>query len=247
MRRSGDSNKEHLISRGRWPPFGGCITRLTTDAAILGGRKQVMSLWARAGTMVLPVLHNPISATPSLLLFNSRRVNLDINKASAEELKEAFQVDGTRAGYIVQKREELGGFESWDQFKKVVPGFEDKMVENLEQAGLSIGERTSHGSGSHGHEARPDGEPASSHHDKSHSSRDSARKSVDINRASRDQLERAFQVDGQRAEYIVQKRQELGGFKSWEQFKQVVPGFEDQMVENLEEAGFTLGDKRKAA
>jgi DNA uptake protein ComE-like DNA-binding protein len=48
---------------------------------------------------------------------------------------------------------------------------------------------------------------------------------MNINAASREQLREAFQVDGQRAEYIIEKRKELGGVSSWEQFKKVVPGF----------------------
>jgi DNA uptake protein ComE-like DNA-binding protein len=35
---------------------------------------------------------------------------------------------------------------------------------------------------------------------------------MDVNRASKEELQSAFEVDGQRAEYIVRKRKELGGF-----------------------------------
>lgn len=68
---------------------------------------------------------------------------MDINNASVEELEQAFQVDGTRARYLAERRRELGGFRSWEDVKHVA-GFEDKMVENLKAAGLTIGapERT---------------------------------------------------------------------------------------------------------
>lgn len=67
---------------------------------------------------------------------------------------------------------------------------------------------------------------------------------MNINDASREELKRAFQVDDQRAEQIVRKREQLGGFKSWEQFKSEVPGFEDKMIENLQRAGLTLTERR---
>jgi len=54
---------------------------------------------------------------------------MDINKASAEELGKAFQVDGTRARYIVEHRQKQGSFKSWEDVKQV-PGFEDKMVDS---------------------------------------------------------------------------------------------------------------------
>lgn len=64
---------------------------------------------------------------------------------------------------------------------------------------------------------------------------------MDINQASRQQLEQAFQVSTERAEHILRKRDELGGFASWEQLKQSVPGIDDKTVANLQDAGLTLG------
>lgn len=167
---------------------------------------------------------------------------MDINKANPQELQEAFQVDGQRAEYIVHKREELGGFTSWEQFKQVVPGFEDKMVENLQHAGLTLNAR----SGQRQDHARETSH-SSKQHESDRSDANRKRRKLDVNRATADQLKEAFQVDGERAEYIVSKRKELGGFKSWEQFKEVVPSFEDKMVENLEDSGFTPGSEDKAA
>ena len=107
---------------------------------------------------------------------------MDVNKASADELERAFQVDGLRARYIVEERDKLGGFKSWDDVKKV-PGFEDKMVENLQTAGLTIGKPESRESTEKGHVSqRPGG--------------DSSR---DLNKASAEELERVSQIDGERA------------------------------------------------
>ncbi len=64
----------------------------------------------------------------------------DINRASAEELETAFEVDGTRARYIVDYREKHGPFRNWEDVKQV-PGFEDRMVENLQAAGLTLSEQ----------------------------------------------------------------------------------------------------------
>jgi DNA uptake protein ComE-like DNA-binding protein len=52
---------------------------------------------------------------------------MDINEASAEQLENAFQVDGVRARYIVDRRDKRGPFQSWEDVKQV-PGFEDKMA-----------------------------------------------------------------------------------------------------------------------
>jgi DNA uptake protein ComE-like DNA-binding protein len=146
---------------------------------------------------------------------------MDINRATKEQLEEAFQLDGQRAEYLVLTRQQLGGFKSWDQIKDEVPSFEDKMVANLQAAGLTLGGQR--------YQRKPrDGGGG----------RNGLR---DLNEASAAELEQAFQLDGQRAEYLVQKRQQLGGFKSWDQIKDEVPSFEEKMVEHLREAGFTLG------
>jgi DNA uptake protein ComE-like DNA-binding protein len=171
--------------------------------------------------------------------------NISTSTVRAAKLQEAFQVDGQRAEYIVRKREELGGFESWDQFKQVVPGFEDKMVENLESAGLTLNARSE----SHTNR-RPEAHSRSRSEGSEHannSQHSNSSKLRDINEASAEELRRAFQVDGERAEYLVRKRQQLGGFSSWDQIKTEVPSFEDKMIRHLEEAGFTLKPRNKAA
>jgi DNA uptake protein ComE-like DNA-binding protein len=160
---------------------------------------------------------------------------VNINSASREELQQAFQVDGERAEYLVRKRKELGGFDNWEQVKEVVPSFDDKMVENLQQAGLTLSD------GSNRDRSGGDG-AASRRSDHESSGRRNLR---DVNEATAEDFERVFQVDGERARYLVQRRQELGGFSSWEQIKQEVPSFEDKMIQHLEEAGFTMRHSRK--
>jgi DNA uptake protein ComE-like DNA-binding protein len=150
---------------------------------------------------------------------------MDINKASAEDLERAFQVDGTRARYIVEERDKLGGFESWDDVKKV-PGFEDKMVENLQAAGLTIGKaerRQSTTERASGHSA-------------------GASTSHNLNGATAEDLEQVSQLDGERARYLVEARNRIGGFKSWDDVKREAVSFEDRMVERLQDAGFTLDE-----
>ena len=43
---------------------------------------------------------------------------MNINNASAEQLEEAFQVDGTRARYLIEQRNKLGSFTTWEQVKQ---------------------------------------------------------------------------------------------------------------------------------
>ena len=150
---------------------------------------------------------------------------MDINKASAEELENAFQVDGTRAGYLIERRRKQGPFRSWEDVKQV-PGFEDRMIENLRAAGLTIGsEGESHATG----ERR---------------SEDTGRSGgLDINSASAEELQRVFQMDGTRARYLIESRNRIGGFRSWDDIKREAPSFDDGMIENLRKAGARLGSR----
>lgn len=144
---------------------------------------------------------------------------MDINKASAEELEQAFQVDGTRARYLVEYRNKNGGFRSWEDVKRV-PGFEDKMVENLRAAGLNIG-----ADGSASERSRAEG---------SHGG------ALDVNTATKEQLQQVAQIDGERAQYLLDARRRVGRFNSWDQLKREVPSFEDGMIERLKQAGARL-------
>lgn len=134
------------------------------------------------------------------------------------------------AEYLIERRRQLGGFKSWDDVKHV-PGFEDKMVENLQAAGLSIGSQRTGTSPSGAGEKRED-------RTTERSTRPS--RARELNSASAEDLQNAAQLDGQRAEYLIEARNRLGGFKSWDEVKREVPSFEDGMVENLQRAGFSL-------
>lgn len=65
---------------------------------------------------------------------------------------------------------------------------------------------------------------------------------MDINYASREELMRAFRVDGRRADALIRRREQLGGFKSWEDLADEVPGYGAAMVDGLVRAGVTLGE-----
>jgi hypothetical protein len=126
---------------------------------------------------------------------------MDINRASAEELKRAFEVDGERARYIIEKRNELGGFENWEQIKEIVPSIEDKMVDNLRAAGITIGPRNVRRVEVDGWVQNRTSE--SSKHEERHL--DSQRhKSKSVNSVSREELEEVCQIDGDRADYFLQ-------------------------------------------
>ncbi|SRR5579864_310108 len=83
---------------------------------------------------------------------------MDLNGASAEELERTFEVDGERARYIIEKRNQIGGFDSWEQVNEIVPSIDEKMVENLRAAGLSLGSRSDrdgHRQGRHNNDQQP--------------------------------------------------------------------------------------------
>lgn len=61
---------------------------------------------------------------------------------------------------------------------------------------------------------------------------------VDLNTASVEELERVGGIGRERAERIVRERP----FNSWEDLKRI-EGFSDKLINDLREAGATLGKK----
>ncbi|WP_437923630.1 helix-hairpin-helix domain-containing protein [Sorangium sp. So ce291] len=61
----------------------------------------------------------------------------DINKANAAELQQAFQVSEECAQTILARREELGGFSSWEEIQQVT-GISDATIESLKDGGFRI-------------------------------------------------------------------------------------------------------------
>ena len=153
---------------------------------------------------------------------------MNINQASAEQLERTAQIDGTRARYLVDYRREHGDFESWEEIKRV-PSYEEGMVERLQSSGFTLGGHD--GSASGGGRAEDDiDEDAIDEDHVEH----------DLNRASAEELEQTHMIDGERAQRLVEFREEHGDFTEWEQIK-AVSGFEEGLVERLQQAGFDLG------
>jgi competence protein ComEA len=75
--------------------------------------------------------------------------SIDLNSATAEEITSANidQVSEEKANSLIEFRDENGPFESWEDVKRV-PGFNDRMIENLRQGGASIGEEADTGESS---------------------------------------------------------------------------------------------------
>jgi DNA uptake protein ComE-like DNA-binding protein len=63
---------------------------------------------------------------------------IDLNSASEEELDRVGGIGEERARRIVQQRP----FGSWDDLKRV-DGFSEKLVDDLRQAGATLGEGSS--------------------------------------------------------------------------------------------------------
>jgi DNA uptake protein ComE-like DNA-binding protein len=63
---------------------------------------------------------------------------LDINRASLHTLEDIFH-SRERAQLIVNKRELLGDFKSWEDIKEKLPGFDDALIQRLRAAGLGVG------------------------------------------------------------------------------------------------------------
>lgn len=62
---------------------------------------------------------------------------INLNTADFEELADLPNVGEERAQDILEYREENGPFENWDDLLHV-PGFSQRLVENLKQSGVTI-------------------------------------------------------------------------------------------------------------
>ncbi len=63
-----------------------------------------------------------------------------------------------------------------------------------------------------------------------------ASKKVNINSASKEELMNLRMMGDTRAEYLLKNRP----YKSWEDVKDKVPSFSDQMIEDLKKSGATI-------
>jgi hypothetical protein len=68
---------------------------------------------------------------------------------------------------------------------------------------------------------------------------------IDINHANTHDLERVLR-DRDRAQLIVNKREVMGDFKSWEELQETVPGLTDDKVRALRAKGVTVGPRALA-
>ncbi len=64
--------------------------------------------------------------------------HIDLNRASAEEIAQASNIDTGRAAMLVEHRDEHGPFESWDEVA-TVPGFNEQVISSLQEAGARLG------------------------------------------------------------------------------------------------------------
>jgi DNA uptake protein ComE-like DNA-binding protein len=65
---------------------------------------------------------------------------VNINDASICALESAFH-SGKRARQILNTRELLGDFKSWNDVKERLPGIDDEMIRSLQTAGVTVGSR----------------------------------------------------------------------------------------------------------
>jgi DNA uptake protein ComE-like DNA-binding protein len=64
--------------------------------------------------------------------------------------------------------------------------------------------------------------------------------SVDINTASVYELERTFH-NRERAQEILNKREQFGDFRDWEDLRDKVHGISDRLIRELSDAGVIVG------
>lgn len=69
---------------------------------------------------------------------------------------------------------------------------------------------------------------------------------VDINHASLFELECVFH-DRERAQQVLNKRELLGDFTSWDDVRERMTGMSDELIRQLSAEGLTIGEERAAA
>jgi hypothetical protein len=69
------------------------------------------------------------------------KAQIDLNHAGIQEIERAFH-SRQRANQVLNKRELLGDFRSWDDVKEKLPGISDELVRALREAGVTIGRET---------------------------------------------------------------------------------------------------------
>jgi DNA uptake protein ComE-like DNA-binding protein len=63
---------------------------------------------------------------------------------------------------------------------------------------------------------------------------------VDINRATLFELDRIFR-DRERAQQILNKRELVGDYKSWDDVRERLPGMTERLIQDVRNAGLTIG------
>lgn len=66
--------------------------------------------------------------------------NVDLNSAGVEELSNIALIGRQRAEEIVRYRDEHGFFRDWNDLRNI-PGFSDKLIDDLKGRGLSLGKK----------------------------------------------------------------------------------------------------------
>ncbi len=64
---------------------------------------------------------------------------INLNEADVDELSEIPGIGEEKANDIIEFRDQHGDFTSWDDLKQI-PGFSDRMIQDLKKAGATIEE-----------------------------------------------------------------------------------------------------------
>ncbi len=90
-------------------------------------RVHATSRWLRGGLALIGLAFAPLVWA------------LDLNTADRAQLEQLPRVGVARAEVILQERERHGPFASWDDFRRRVPGYGEKTVQQLKDRGVTIG------------------------------------------------------------------------------------------------------------
>lgn len=77
---------------------------------------------------------------PAIYRRNNMAWNIDLNSAGVEELSNIPLIGRQRAEAIVRYRDEHGFFKNWDELKNI-PGFPDKLIDDIKGRGFTLGKK----------------------------------------------------------------------------------------------------------
>lgn len=221
-----------VVTIGLGIGFYGKTQRRTSLRIDAGSSEKIQATTRFAGAQ-MQTRKNPADSSVSVVQAHDETGNININTADIEELKELALIGVNKAESIIQYRQQHGPFKSIDEIK-LVSGIGEGIFRKNEDkitVGEEIAEKEKANRGlDEKNRTRPTSTPSSQ---KVVAVERALKESlININTASKQQLESLNGIGPKIAERIIQYRQEQGAFTTVEELQEV-KGIEKKNFEPL--------------